>query len=238
MSVADEPVPPSPDPALKVVIHLPEGTNGVPRDCLLMITSTKPLIILQVPDGGVLKIKQWKSPFAMAAKYADSDGDYEPRQYDQPFIWTVMAGKPGATELLLIPTVCETADEIVRRTLIVGGPRPPPDPEPDPNPNPQPKAETVSVAIVEDTMQRSPETAVLLNALVGWTEFVDAGNDWRLYDRTTGEAKGKEAIAELGPIKVPAIVIRDKTTRIVLHKGPIPATIGDLKKLIGGLTDG
>jgi hypothetical protein len=66
---------------------------------------------------------------------------------------------------------------------------------------------------------------------------VDSGNDWRAYALTTGEARGKQAITDLnGP--VPGIVIYEKTTRKMIHRGDLPATFDELKKLIGGLTGG
>ena len=79
--------------------------------------------------------------------------------------------------------------------------------------------------------------AITMNGLVGWTAFVDSGNDWRAYDLTTGEARGKKAITDLnGPS--PAIVIYDKATGQMIHRGDMPATIDELKTLIGGLTGG
>ena len=86
-------------------------------------------------------------------------------------------------------------------------------------------------------MNTSPETAIVLNAVANWTTFVDAGNDWRRYDLTTGEAKGIKAITDLnGPS--PGLVIYDKATGTMIHRGNLPTTVYELKTLIGGLTDG
>ena len=79
--------------------------------------------------------------------------------------------------------------------------------------------------------------AITMNGLVAWTAFVDAGNDWRSYDLTTGEARGKKAITDLnGPS--PGLVVYDKATSKMIHRGNMPATIGELKTLIRGLTGG
>jgi hypothetical protein len=235
---ADEPIPPTPVPA-PAKITIPD-VSTIPRDTMLVISADKPLIILQAPDTGILKLTKVRSPLSVFGRFADGDGSSEFRAFDDPYLWVVTGAKAGTTELILIESGIESADQVVRRSLTISGigPNPPPGPGPGPEPGPGPKAELVSIAIVEDTMQRSTETAILMNRLTAWTEFVDAGNDWRPYDLTTPEAKGKEAIAELGSITAPAIVIRDKTTRRVIHKGPLPATFADLQKLIGGLTGG
>ena len=86
-------------------------------------------------------------------------------------------------------------------------------------------------------MNRSPDTAILMNGLVAWTEFVDGGNDWRAYDLKTGEARGKQAITDInGP--VPGIVIYAKPGGQVMHRGTLPETFDELKKLIARLTGG
>jgi hypothetical protein len=208
-------------------------------DSLYVVTADVPLIILQSPDGGLVKITSVASPMNFFAKFADGNGQFESRLYDDPHIYVLSPVKAGTIELLLIPQGVESADAIVRQALTVSGlaPNPPPGPEPDPGPFPSPTVKNVSIAIVEDTMNRSPDTAILMNQLVAWSDFMDAGNDWRAYDLKTGEAKGKQAITDLnGP--VPGIVIYEKSTRKMIHRGQMPATFGEMKTLVGRLTGG
>jgi len=212
-------------------------------DSLYIVTADVGLIILQSPDGGLVRITAIESPMSVFAKFADGNGQFEFRKYTDKFIYALSPIKSGTCELLLIPQGVEDADAIVRQTLTVSGvgPQPPPvpgpGPEPKPDPEPQPTVKNVSLAIVEDTMNRSPDTAILMNQLVAWTEFVDAGNDWRAYDLKTKETRGKQAITDLnGP--VPGIVIYDRSTRKMIHRGDVPATFGDLKALVGRLTGG
>jgi len=213
------------------------AVDNLKPDSLYVVTADLPLIILQSPDGGLVKITSVPSPMNFFAKFADGTGQWESRTYSDKHIYVLSPVKSGTCELLLIPEGVQSAIEIVRQKLTVSGQGPNPPPGPGPGPNPHPVAKNVSVAIVEDTMNRSPDTAILMNQLVAWSEFADAGNDWRAYDLKTGEAKGKQAITDLnGP--VPGIVVYDKSNRKMIHRGDLPATFEDLKKLIGGLTGG
>ena len=126
-----------------------------------------------------------------------------------------------------------------RSSVIVSGydnPTPNPIP-PTPDPIPQPKAESVTIAIVDDGLNRSAETAAVLNGLCVWNAFFDAGSGYRIYDVETKESRGIAARKELGET-IPGIVITDKATRKVIHKGPVPATFEELKAIVGSLTGG
>ena len=202
-----------------------------------VIESTVELIALQSP-GGLVTIDCDNGPVMLRGKFADGTGKIERRKYTSPFVYSVSGVKAGKFELILIPTGVALESAIVRQCLTVeDGTKPIPPPGPGPGPEPAPKAKTVSLAIVEDTMNRSPDMAITMNGLVAWTAFVDAGNDWRSYDLTTGEARGKKAITDLnGPS--PGLVVYDKATSKMIHRGNMPATIGELKTLIRGLTGG
>lgn len=223
----------------------PEPVSGavdkLAADRLYVVTADVPLLILQSPDGGLVKITSVASPMNFFARFADGGADYESRSYTQPHIYVLTAAKTGVCELLLVPVGVKSAEAIVRQRLTVSGmgPNPPPgpDPPPDPDPHPQPVTKNVSMAIVEDVMNRSPDTAILMNGLVAWTQFVDSGNDWRAYDLKTSESRGKKAITDInGP--VPGIVIYAKPGGQVIHRGALPATFDELKALIARLTRG
>jgi hypothetical protein len=202
-----------------------------------LVESERELIVLASPVG-VVAIEPLAGPMTFRGRFAGGDGQVETRKFAGPYLYAVTAELAGKTELIVVPVGLSSADQIERIVLTVQGARPPPDDDPiPPDDDPIPTVENVSVAIVEDTMNRSPDTAIVMNGLVAWTEFVDAGNDWRAYDLKTGESRGKQAIIDLnGP--APGIVIYDKATRKMIHRGDLPATFDELKKLIGGLAGG
>ena len=176
------------------------------------------------------------------AKFADGTGKIELRTYTSPYLYFIQAAAKGEAEILMIPSGVTTESDIVRQQLTVMGPRPPPDDGEDDKPippdPPQPVASHVRLVVVEDTLNRSPETAILLNALVGWTAFLDDGNEYRLYDQTTGETKGKQSVKDIGTTPMPAMVIYDKTSGAILKVGSLSPTIDELRTTIKGLTGG
>jgi hypothetical protein len=211
-----------------------EVIGALQADQWYVIESGTELITLTSPEGYV-DIEASSGPIRVRGLFVDGANKIETRTYSSPFVYFVTAKASGKTELILIPHGVTSQADIVRQVLTVSGVGPRPGPEPEPKPIPTVK--NVSIAIVEDTMNRSPDMAITMNGLVAWTEFVDAGNDWRAYDLTTGEARGKKAITDLnGPS--PGLVIYDKATGKMIHRGNMPATIGELKTLIGGLTGG
>jgi len=225
----------TPDPIAETRV---EPVDTIRADEWYVIESDSPLFVLTSP-AGILEVESIVGPMTFRGRFAGGD-KIETRTFSGPHLNLVTALKPGKAEVIVIPQGVTCAEDIIRQVLTVSGqgPKPPPEPEPiPPDDDPLPAVKNVSLAIVEDTMNRSPDTAILMNQLVAWTEFVDAGNDWRAYDLKTGEARGKQAITDLnGP--VPGLVIYEKTTRKMIHRGDLPATFDELKKLIGGLTGG
>jgi hypothetical protein len=225
----------TPDPVAETKL---EPVDVIRADEWYVIESDSPLFVLASP-AGILEVEPIVGPMTFRGRFAGGD-KIETRTFSGPHLHLVTAIMPGKAEVIVIPQGVTCQEDIIRQVLTVSGvgPKPPPDEDTiPPDDDPIPAVENVSVAIVEDTMNRSPDTAILMNGLVAWTEFVDSGNDWRAYDLKTGEARGKQAITDLnGP--VPGIVIYEKTTRKMIHRGDLPATFDELKKLIGGLTGG
>lgn len=216
---------------------------------LMVYEADMQLIILHSPDGAIA-VKEHKiasgNEFIAYGQFCDGvdgdDGDkvLETRSYKGPWVYVITGTKAAKVELIVVPVGVANESEILRQKLAVSGkgPRPPP-PEPDDDdadpPKPD-KVERVSIAIVEDVGNRTPDSAILINALLGWKEFGEAGHAYRVYDKSTGEANGKAAISVLGNQQLPAIVITDFVTGKVLHKGPLPKDIAVLKALVGSLT--
>lgn len=122
-------------------------------------------------------------------------------------------------------------------------PTPDPSPKPDPNPTPVPTTvKNVSIAIVEDGLNRPPFAAKVLNDFATWSKYKSAGNDWILYNYTTKESKGVAAVAALKTSNVPippgGIVIYDKSNGVQLYAGPLPQTIDGVTALVNQYTGG
>lgn len=67
-----------------------------------------------------------------------------------------VASKDGSVDHLLLTVKCGK------------GPIPPPGPKPGPNPTPEPKASKVKLVVIEDALNRKPDTAIALNDRVFW----------------------------------------------------------------------
>jgi hypothetical protein len=243
----DEPVNPIPRPEPAIVFPMrtvtteassvettTEVIDTIELGVWYVIRSKQRLFVLDAPQGSVSIIS---GPSSVDGVFAGGSGKSETRVFDsEESVYLIQGLRPCKTELILIPVGVKERAGIIRQSLTVSGEGTKPPPVPIP-PEPKPVATHVSVAIVEDTMNRSPEVAILMNGLAAWSEFVDNGNDWRSYDLQTGEARGKKAITDLnGP--APGIVIYDKATGAMIHRGDLPGTFDALKALIGGLTHG
>lgn len=217
----------------------PTPISTVKPDEWYVVASSVPLIVLTSPDG-VVRVEREQGPLKLRGKFAGGGGKLETRTYREEYLVVVEALKPGTTELILIPEGVTDASAIVRQVLTVSGlgPQPPPDPKPEPEPQPGPTASHVTIAVVEDALNRSPQTAICLNALAGWNKLKDAGHDWRLYDIKTREAAGKQALADATAANqaLPAIVVRDKDSGKLLRVAPLPATIDGVKAIVAELT--
>jgi hypothetical protein len=202
------------------------------------------LIALQSPNS-VLDIEPAHGPITVRGKFADGTGKIETRTYTSNYVYFVTAMAKGKTELILIPLGVQMESEIVRQELTVTdgtAPNPPPNDDVNPDPPkpepPQPKAKHVRLAIVEDTLNRSIDTAMVLERVTGWNAFFDAGNQYRLYDLTTGEKNGQRAIRDAGSTPVPSLVVYNMETDEVVKVAPLPKTFDELVKMVGGITGG
>jgi hypothetical protein len=174
------------------------------------------------------------SPIIVNGIFVDGDGNPETRIFRGKFLYSVSARETGSTYLMMVPDGAKDADILTQPLTVTGtGPKPPP-PKPDPDPTPTEKH--VRLSIVTDSENLSLPTTVVLNALVGWNELWDAGSDYRLYDIATTEPAGKTTIEQLnGP--EPGLVVTNRDTGEMIHRGPLPTTFADLKTLVGRLTN-
>lgn len=229
-------LPPNPNPEPEDVKPVP--VTDLKAGELFVIAGEEPC---RVEDSrqGIISIKRVTGPREFYGKFVDGKvrGEDEERTYTEPFLYIIRAVKPGSVELLITPKSYDVEQESLRRTLTVmgNGPNPPPpdpDPKPDPKPEPVPTGK-VFVAVVEDAMNRSPDASIVLGALIGWHSWLDKGNTYRFYDQSTGESKGKKAMADSEGLPVPYMVIYNEKGE-KLRAAPLPTTFAKLKEVLGG----
>lgn len=240
---------PQPDTQAEVITKLDLGVIYV------IETKVKQLIVT-IPDG-YLDVKEYDVSLrehTFIGTFVDGRLDDKgkrvfdeertvPSNKEYKYAYKIKGVKAGSVGLVLVPEGVTQRDKISSITLTVtdgSKPNPPPGPtpkpEPDPDPDPTPiKAENIRVCIIEDTMNRSPETAAVLNSLVGWTAFADAGNQYRLYDKSTKEPAGVAAITAAGIIPLPAMVVYDNKTGAMITATALPGSFSGFKTIVEGL---
>lgn len=236
--VEPHPVPKPVDPTDPKVI------DTIKADEMYVIESPVELIVLASPVG-VLSVESGVGPIRVRGKFCDSAGAIETRTYKSEFVYFVTTeAKVGKSELILIPHGVVDEADVVRQVLTISGtgPNPPPDPDPEPEPKPEPDPEPVAekllIEVVEDTLNRAPDTAIVLNSIASWNELKEQGHDWRIYDKKTSEPKGIQAVKDVGDTPLPAMVIRDLSTGKVIRVVTLPLTFETLKRILSELTGG
>lgn len=232
-------VPPEDHPAPPPRPHAPKFISELSEETWLVIESPEPLLVTSSPLGHVA-IQPEVGPVRVRGKFADGTGKVETRIFKSPNLYFINAVTPGKVEILIYHSKLTEEKDIPRYTLTVMGqsPKPPPIPDPSPGPNPEPdtvKAENIRVCIIEDVLNRSPETAAVLNSLVGWTAFADAGNQYRLYDKSTKEPAGVAAVAAAGTTPLPAMVVYDNKTGALITATALPGSFSGFKTIVEGL---
>ena len=234
--VFPSPTQPTPTPLPQPV---PITTTTLNPDELYVVESQIELMLRKYGDGDI-KVLETTGPKILPAKYVYGNGAFEVKEFTYPYLYIITANKPGTVAVDFIPSGLEKENEvkITRQILsIPGSPNPPPNPEPEPlppNPTPEPDDNTVDhihISMVQDTRNVSQGTATTLNGLYGWEKYITSGNTYLLYDVTTKETGGKQAITDIKAkaIPYPAMTIRDKTTNELLDVVPFPQTVNDLK---------
>lgn len=137
-----------------------------------------------------------------------------------------------------------------------GGPRPPPvppkpEPEPGPKPTPPPPppiptAKYLRLVVVEDNLNRKPETAATLNARKLWDGLAAKGHTFAVYAENDPTMAGKAAIdavkAKLQITKFPQggayLIIQNKATSetLTILKLPSAEDTADMVTLFSGAT--
>lgn len=102
---------------------------------------------------------------------------------------------------------------------------------PDVLPVPKPNHEGAWVVVLERSENRPELVTEILNDATWKPSLESRGLHYRTYDDQTED--GKAYIDAVDSLPAVVIVAKDKT---VLHKGPLPATVGELDELIAEVT--
>lgn len=220
----------------------PVPVNSLSEDTWYVVESQVQLIVLHSPAGHVA-VQPEEGPVKVRGRFADGTGKTETRTFGSKYLYFVNAVKAGSIELLIVPIGVSEESEVIRQPLTVMGlqPIPPPKPEPSPKPDPGPMPEPapvvdqVAIAVVHDAKNIAPGTSILLNSLVNWSEYVDAGNTWRIYDVADTTDRAKKAIADAKDLPLPAMVVCDQKTGKVLRSFPMPDSFESLRRILSEL---
>jgi hypothetical protein len=123
--------------------------------------------------------------------------------------------------------------------VVVGGadPGPPPvPPAPDPKPKPDPKPAPAGpfwLIVVEETGDRTPETAAVLGDSAYWLALRAKGHKFRFYDKDSADAKDKGYGKAVGDTTLPALLILGADGAKV-NAVPLPKSTAGIDALIGG----
>lgn len=212
--------PPSPKPVTTLL-----------EDHFFVVESDVKLIVLHSPDG-VLNVDEETGPIRLRGRFAGSTGKVESKTFAGPFVYVIESAKAGTTELILIPSGVTSSDQIVRTMLSVRGSQPPPDDDkdkPEPRPTPTPTSGKVHLDIIEDPLNRTAETSICLQKVVGWSELIDGGSSYLIRDKNSTAAK--LMASDYTGESLPVVIVRDKESKKVLRVMPLPE-FDTLKRLV------
>ena len=211
----------------------PDAPVTLTEELVYVVDSDVECVVLCSPRGK-LRIAPMKGPVTFRGRFVDGIGKVENREFKGPFLYTVEAAEAGPCELIVVPKGGAEKD-VIRRTIIsVVGPRPPPDPQPKPDPQPQPVTDVKWCIVVEETSQRTADTAKVLGDLAYWKGLEARGVKYRFYDKDSPEAKQNKYVefqAEAGGL--PFVLLLDSTGK-KLDVFKLPVTTAELDAKIGG----
>jgi hypothetical protein len=241
-AIADEPTKPIRLPVIDsqvepvpVVPPSPKPVTVLPDDHFFVVESDVQLIVVHSPDG-LLSVAEDQGPIRLRGKFAGGSGKVESKTFSGKFVYTIEGERTGQSELILVPVGVTSSEQILRAVLSVNGAQPPPKPKPDPQPKPPaPTVDAVHLDIIEDSLNRTVQTATTLNALLAWAAFLDGGNIFRIWDQNNGSDKAVEAKRDLGTTKLPAIIVRDRATRKVIRVMELPESFESLQRVLSEL---
>lgn len=151
------------------------------------------------------------------------------REYDpdtQRIRLRLIGYAPGRYELSAIACKGGKLSEFATCVITVGGPSPPPTPPPPP-----PSQKVAWVIVVEETAERTPQTARVLGDLPFWSRL---GVPWRVYDKDDPVVKTNRYDVVAGKAGgLPAMLLLSDVGD-VLKAIKLPATTDEVRKEVVG----
>lgn len=233
---ADEPQKPIRLPVIDnaepapVVPPQPKPVTVLPEDHFFVVESDVQLIVLHSPDG-ILDISEDQGPIRLRGKFAGGSGKIESKTFSGKYVYTIEGKQTKQTELVLIPVGVTSSEQIVRAVLSVNGAKPPPIPDDDKkdDPQPTPTSGKVHLDIIEDPLNRTADTSICLQKVVGWSELIDSGSSYLIRDKNSTAAK--LMAGDYPGNDLPVVIVRDKESKKVLRVMPLPE-FETLKRLV------
>lgn len=154
----------------------------------------------------------------------------------------VVSYATGSKPTMMMVT-CNTSPQPppVPPTPLPTPPNPSPTPQPTPDPQPAPASKNVSIAIVEDDSNRSPDVAKLFSNLTSWENLANAGVTWTRYDLrdpSSTASMAKQGLTAAGVTvnnATTGYVIYDRDTKAVLYSGKL-VSLDDVKSHVQAIT--
>lgn len=207
---------------------MPSAVATLTADRLFVVESKERVTILSSP-AGLVKVTAEAGPLTVFARFADGGDKAEKRTYPGPYVFLLEPLKSGECELLVIPEKVTGEADILRRQLKVDageGPRPPPKPDPV-------IADRVFwVVTVEESADRTPDTAKVLGDLKFW-QGVGQTHKWRHYDRDSEAGKGYAKKAGENGVTLPALLLYAENAK----SGDEPVAVVALPKTTAGVSE-
>lgn len=220
----------------------PNSVLVLAADTLYVADFDEEGVLLVFPEG-LVKITHELGPMRIKAKFADGNGSVETRTYSGKHIYTLEVAdvkKPvsGRVTAAFVPFGFKSENQI-KKTLvdILHAPLPPPKPDPTPPKPDPPKPLNVSwVIIVEDTTQRTPETARVILDTAYWDGLKAKGIRMRSYAKNSPDVQAKGYWREFG---LPYMLLLDangKDAKTGLKPDPItlPTTTAAIDAILKG----
>jgi hypothetical protein len=153
---------------------------------------------------------------------------------DSLYLYIPTGTEPSEITVTLFVCLADDGDVTVVKLLCGGGPRPPPKPKPKPDDDPKPPAVSrLQVIVIEDVLNRSVDTAKVVNATALWERLREAGHETKFYDRKTNELAGRKYVSEVSDISLPALLIRDADRDRKLEAIALPKTVDGVNQAVG-----
>jgi hypothetical protein len=213
-------------PEVSAPTPAPAAVATLTADRLFVIESKEKLVILSSP-AGMVKVTAEAGPLTVFSRFADGGDRAEKRTYQGPFVFLLEPIKSGECELLVIPEKVTGEGDILRRQLKVEageGPRPPP------KPDPVITDRLFWVVAVEESADRTPDTAKVLGDLKYWQSLL---HKWRHYDRDSEAGKGYAKKAGEKNVTLPALLLYAENAK----SGDEPVAVVPLPKSTAGVSE-